>query len=512
MTKILLCLFLLPATLVAQNVTIADSGSYYYVVCDLASAGSRYQMGLELGQAIATAVPDFGQLVDSYLAERSGSNSTYNAWISRMEDIWPQVPQEFRDEVDGMIAGVMADTQNVRGDGKLSRGEIRLLNLFPDCARASQCAGLVIYGDRSASGRPMAARVLDWHSGNQNQLGQIQAVTFVLNGSQSVCLAGHLGFMGAVTGFNRDGLFAGILDSPTGTAYSSAGRRSYPMDIRQALEGFGDLASAAAFLADTAKHYAYNHLILLSDQVGGGVLENNFSGTGTNVRRALRRDTSALNPGIEWEYQGAVAAVNSFVLAGNHDNHTGVQFNTGRWSSFRSQVGLCGGEADWEELKLAASFDNGNGPGYEYTDIYNAGNHQIVCFRPDSMALEVAFKPKSGVLPSDPFFQRVPVAFDSSAGTGGQPVRTPLGRTGLRAFPNPCRGRAKVMLEGWAANATSVRLCDITGRRVKIRTDVKTAQDKTEIELDMAKLPRGVYLLTVVNGDIRQSAKLVKVE
>lgn len=508
--RVLFCLCLLPAALSAQNVNIADSGTYYYVVCDLAAAGSRYQMGLELGQGIAAAVTDFGQLVDSYLAERSGSNATYNAWLSRMNDIWPQVPQEFRDELDGLTEGVAAETLNVRGDGKLSRDEIRLLNLFPDCARTSQCAGLTVFGPGSASGNPMTARVLDWHSGSQNQLGQIQAVTFIKNGSRSVCLVGHLGFVGAVTGFNQDGLFAGILDSPTGAAYSSGGRRSYPMDIRYALEEYDNIDSAAEYLTDTSKHYAYNHLVLMSDQTGGGVLENNFSGSGTDMRRALRRDTSALNPGIEWEYPGAVAAVNSFALLGNHDNHTGAQFNTGRWSSFRSQVGLCGSEVDWEELKLAASFDNGNGPGYEYTDIYNAGNHQIVCFRPDSLVLEVAFKPKSGVLPDDPIFQRVAMAFDSGTGVAGP--HPPVGRKEIKVYPNPCRNLAKVSLAGHPATIGDINLYDVAGRLVRTLPAPNTGGDRAEAALDLKGLARGVYLLTAGKGSGRRSAKLVKVE
>lgn len=511
MARYLLCILMLPSTVLAQHVTIADSGTYYHVICDLASAGSRHQMGLELGQQIAAAVPEFGTLVDSYLAERSGSNSTYNAWIARMGDIWPQVPQEFRDEIDGMTEGVAAETLNVRGDGKLSRDEIRVLNLFPDCARTSQCAGLTVFGAGSSGGSTMTARLLDWHSGNQNQLGRVQAATFIQNGSRSVCLVGHLGFMGSVTGFNEDGLFCGILDSPTGTAYSSAGKRSYAMDIRIALEEFTSLDQAADYLSDTSKHYAYNHLVLLSDIGQGAVLENNFSGSGTDMRRAGRHDTSALNPGVDWEYPGTVAAVNSFVLYGNHDNHTGIQFNTGRWASFRSQLGAFG-QVDWEELKLIAGFDNGNGPGYEYTDIYNAGNHQIVCFRPDSMILEVAFKPKSGSLPADPFFQRVPVAFDSTAGTGSQPSPELAGRGGLQVFPNPCRERATVLLEAWAPKPASVRLYDINGRRVMTMVDAGTAKEKTGIDLDLAKLPRGVYLVMVVNGNIRQSAKLVKVE
>ncbi len=511
MARYLLCILMLPSIVLARHVTIADSGTYYHVVCDLASAGSRHQMGLELGQQIAAAAPEFGTLVDSYLAERSGSNSTYNAWIARMGDIWPQVPQEFRDEIDGMTEGVAAETMNVRGDGKLSRDEIRLLNLFPDCARTSQCAGLTVFGAGSASGSPMTARVLDWHSGNQNQLGQVQAATFIRNGSQSVCLVGHLGFMGAVTGFNEDGLFAGILDSPTGAAYSSSGKRSYAMDIRKSLENFGDMDSAAAWLADTSRHYAYNHLVLMSDRNGGGVLENNFSGSGTAMRRALRRDSSGLNPGVEWEHPGAVAAVNSFVLAGNHDNHTGVQFNTGRWASFRSQLGAFG-QVDWEELKLVAGFDNGNGPGYEYTDIYNAGNHQIVCFRPDSMILEVAFKPKSGVLPDDPIFQRVPASFDSSSGVGGRAVPEPAGRSRLLVYPNPCRDRVRIFLEGTGAGATDVRVYDVSGRRAGSLRHPSASACLAVIEMYVGHLSPGVYFVVSTDGNARRAVKIVKTE
>jgi hypothetical protein len=497
-----------------QHVTIADSGAYYHVVCDLAAAGSHHQMGLELGQQIAAAAPEFETLVDSYLAERSGSNSTYNAWIARMGDIWPQVPQELQDEIDGMTEGVAAETLNVRGDGKLSRDEIRVLNLFPDCARTSQCAGLVVFGTGSFSGHPMTARLLDWHSGNQNQLGQVQAVTFIQNGSRSVCLVGHLGFLGAVTGFNDDGLFAGILDSPTGTAYTSAGKRSYAMDIRRALETFEDMDSAAAYLSDTTKHYAYNHLVLMSDRSRGGVLENNFSGSGTDMHRDLRRDTSSLNPGIEWEYDGAVAAVNSFVLLGNHDNHTGYQFNTGRWSSFRNQVGLCGSGVDWEELKLIAGFDNGNGPGYEYTDIYNAGNHQIVCFRPDSMILEVAFKPKSGTLPNDPVFQRVSLAFDSAAGIAERPysLPRPVGRISLVAYPNPCRGRIWIKAGGMGHGLRPAAIYDVSGRRMAFIHPPAAAGGSMLFEYDAGNLSPGVYFLVMGEGAARQAVKIIKAE
>jgi hypothetical protein len=334
----------------------------------------------------------------------------------------------------------------------------------------------------------------------------IQAVTVIRNGSGSVCLVGHLGFMGAITGFNEDGLFAGILDSPTGTPYTSTGMRSYPMDLRRALETFSSMDQASAYLSDTARHYGYNHLVLLSDMEIGGVLENNFSGTGSGMRRALRSDTSTLNPGVDWEHQGAVAAVNSFVLLGNHDNHTGVPFNTGRWSSFRTLVGLYGGALDWDELKQLASFDNGNGPGYEYTDIYNVGNHQVVCFRPDSLLLEVAFKPRSGVLPGDPVFQRVPVDFDSSTGVSRPPDGP--GPTWLSVFPNPSRGPFKVALGGKGAGPWVVSVYDVAGKLVA-EYHAAGACAKNFLELGGVRLPQGAYFIRACSGPETHTARLL---
>jgi hypothetical protein len=63
-----------------------------------------------------------------------------------------------------------------------------------------------------------------------------------------------------------------------------------------------------------------------------------------------------------------------------------------------------------DELKLIASFDDDDGPGYNYDgDIYNSNTQQIVLFQPDNSHLEVAFRPKSGILPTDPVFEDIPL-------------------------------------------------------------------------------------------------------
>ncbi len=85
------------------------------------------------------------------------------------------------------------------------------------------------------------------------ELAQIQAVTTIKNGSMSVCTIGYLSVLGIITGFNDNGVFTGILDSPTGAAYSSSGKRSYIWDLRYALEHDSTAADVGAYMSDTSK-------------------------------------------------------------------------------------------------------------------------------------------------------------------------------------------------------------------------------------------------------------------
>jgi hypothetical protein len=469
----------------AQPVTVSDKGNYYEVIADYGTGVTPDSMGRALVAQVRQAVPEFESLVDSYLAERAGSNGVYNAWLARMADIRPQLMADHAAEIEGMASQVSAGTTNIRGDGKLSRDEIFLLNLFPDACRGSQCSGLSVYGPRSSTGRPMTARLLDWSDGSSHQLSQIQAVTTIKNGEHSVCLIGYLGFLGTLTGFNDDGLFAGILDSPSGAAYSSAGRRSYSFDIRTALENLGSITDAADYLSDTAKHYAYNHLVLMADSLSGGVLENNFSGSGSAMHRALRRDTSSLNPGVSWGHANAVAVVNSFALAGNHDNHTPYWQNYGRWESFVNQLASCGDTLDWNELKLIAGFDNGNGPGSEYGDIYVSSNQQIVLFRPDSMRLEVAFRPRSGVLPADPAFEQIAVHIGPYAGVAAEsrPGKAQP-RIALRLAPNPFRSASTLSYQTRTRGAVTLRIYNIGGQLVRTLVDARQGAGRHAVSWD----------------------------
>jgi hypothetical protein len=391
----------------ADAVKVTNKGAYYDVVMDYGSGLPPRQMGQALGEKIKQTMPEYEALVDSYLLEiTANKEEVYQEFLRRANVIKAQIEPAFREEIEGLASKFSGGTVNARGDKKLSRDEVFLLNLIPDAARGSMCSTLAVFGARSETKKTMLERTLDWPDGSQHQAAKIQAVTTIRNGKKSVCLIGYLGFLGAITGFNDEGIFAGILDSSTGTPYAAEGKRSYPMDIRWALETKTTLNAVADVLKDPARKYTYNHLIVLADKDTAKVLENNMNGL-----RALRSDTSELNKGPGWGFSNAVGAVNAFMLKGNTENFH--PYDTPRWTSMKNELKAKGDVVTYKGLKEVASFcPSRQGPGPQTRgDLYNSMTQQIILFQPADMSLEVFFCPKNGPLPSVPTFLPVTVKF-----------------------------------------------------------------------------------------------------
>ncbi|MBD3372347.1 MAG: hypothetical protein GF403_06470 [Candidatus Coatesbacteria bacterium] len=365
-----------------EAVSITDNGTHYAVTLDYASGLSPREMGEAYGAAILEAAPNFEADLDAYIAYLS-LQFDYDEGMRRVGELKDQIPADYREEIEGLGAAMSADA-DVPGDGLLSPNEVYALNLLSDIRRTCQCSGLGVYGSASDEGGPLVARLLDWDGGGL--LSRFHAVVTIRKDVGSVCLIGYLGHLGAITAVDDDGVFAGVLDSPTGRPYEVEGRRSYVLDLRYALETCDNLDDVAAHLADGSRDYCYNHNILLADTDGVAVLENNFSGWGDNMHRALRYDDSALNAGVEWNHDDATAVVNSFVLKGNHDNHTDAPWNTVRWQYFSQAIDDNGPTIDRLELKSIAT-----------GDVYNPGNCQhLTVFEPQTLELEVMFKPVGG--------------------------------------------------------------------------------------------------------------------
>lgn len=394
-------------------VTITDKGNYFDVVLDFTGGLSHKLIGEEFARGILQVVPDYETLVDSYIAQTCSKNQ-YRNDIFRVEDLRPQLNQDFKDEIDGMADVFSGGDKNERKDNKVSKDEIYIFNLFPDIARGTQCCFVSVFGSRSETHSTITGRNLDWFGGNMNELPGIQAIITFKYTDKKICSIGYLGFMGIITGFNDKKVFAAILDSQTGEPYNSQGKRSYPMDIRFALENTGTLNEAVGIMKDPGKHYATNHIIAFSDPCRSVVLENNFSGIGVDnkrVQRAVRTTDSLLNKGITWGIGDALGCVNSFVLYGNYDNHSSNKYNTKRWKNMKEQLLAAGPSVDQEGIKKVITSNHGSpGTFSESGDLYNRMTLQMILFQPESLTLEVFFHPRYSLKnPIIPVFEKIPV-------------------------------------------------------------------------------------------------------
>jgi hypothetical protein len=397
----------------SESVSIADKGNYYEVVLDFESGASHRDIGRAYGLKIKEMIPGFESMIDSYISEMTIVSPVYQFLLARVEMIKPQLDPDYCEELDGLASAFTGSIMDFMNDGRISKNEAYMLNLMGDVWRMSECSGIGVFGARSETGKNITARLFDFAGGSENQLGKIPSVTFIKNREKSVCLIGYLGFLSTISGFNSHKVWAAVNDCQTGSyTYNAQGKRSYMFDLRYALENYQTLDEAAGFLMKDENKYTVNHLIFFSDPNESAVLENNFSGSGSAMRRALRRWNSELNDGASWNVSNASAAVNSFVLRGNSDNHVDHPFNAMRWKSIEDQLLSKGDNVSFDELRDVATFFNGDAPDrQDEGDIYNIATQTIILFEPETLRLEIFFRPTSGDLPLIPTFDRIDVEF-----------------------------------------------------------------------------------------------------
>ena len=396
-----------------NGVTITDKGNYFDVSLDFTKGLSHKEIGKEFAKGILSVVPDYEALVDSYIAENL-FKSEYKEAFWRVDDVKTQIDKEYREEIEGMSEVFSGGDKNIRGDNKISKDEFYLFNLFLDVIRSTQCSFVSVFGSKSATDKTITGRILDWYGGNKNQLPRIQAVITIKNTNGSICSIGYMGFMGIITGFNDRKIFAAVQESTSGAAYSSIGKRSYPLDLRYALENTKDMEKTIEFMQDEKKQYAVNHLIVFSDPNESKVLENNFSGRGTGaarVKRAVRTDESRLNKGVTWGIKDAVASVNSFILEGSTDNHTRNKYNTRRWKYITEQLSDTKSEFSPEDIKKIMTYTKGSPRALLDTRyLYTKATLSMTVFQPDTLSLEVYFFPRNTLkVPDEPTFEKISV-------------------------------------------------------------------------------------------------------
>jgi hypothetical protein len=396
-----------------KPVTIENvENKYYKITIDYNSGIGHKEMGQLLGKEIKARIPNFQKNADDYIkgALRGESVTSY---ISYSKLITKNLQKEYLDEIDGLSETVSDVDKDIAGDGKLSKNELYLLNCIADFnISPDACSAISVYGEDSVDGKNITGRNLDWVA--SESLKSLSAVTVIKQGDKSICSIGFVGYMGIISGFSKNKVFASILNSPYAMPYKYDNIRSYPFDIRYALENSNSLDSVGDFMTDSSHDYFRDHLIFLSDPNTGKVVENNLRASAMDKKRALRTGVSELNEGTVWGVKDSVACVNTFALKGNA-NAMASPSNSKRWESFKNLMTESTSPMDMNGVKKIMSYTNpsNNLPGRSSDgSIYNTGTVQSIIFKPSDFKLEVAFAPRGKALPVTPDYLSIPVDFN----------------------------------------------------------------------------------------------------
>lgn len=364
------------------------------------------EIGVELGNSIKAQFPDIELKLDGYLAYFFGliasdtgipAQTLFDSFaVPRINAIKPNIDKRYRDEVNALASGLALSNSDSIGDGHLSSNEIWALELVADIARETNCSGFGVFGNYASTDSPVVGRNLDWHT--NEGMRSLQAITVYHYDDRTFVNIGFAGFAGVLTGFNSDGLFAGILDSPMDDDYPHppSGKRSYVFDLRNALESYTTISGAANALY--SKPYAFSHNILFADTTDVQVLEHPQGAYGQ-----LRTAQSQLNNDISWGKSNQIAVVNFFVLEGYSNQR--YPFNTIRWNRLREL-------ATFNTSQKAAANDIKSimldTTSYPYS-IFSASTVQSMVFVPVERKLFLYRVPASGIHHPTPTMNEVSI-------------------------------------------------------------------------------------------------------
>lgn len=402
-----------------EAVTISDRGSHYYLTVDYTGGMSHYEAGRLIGAALQKGVEGFEKRFDEFIAltaknygypETPGGTPEehYRLFMERVADLKPLLPHSIRDEIEGVSSTLSGGVNDVMGDGLLSVNEYYFINLIVETSENSECCAISAYGGSSSTGSTITARVMDWYiDTGKKEIEHLFGITEYRYKGFTLHSIGVIGHLGMITGIKSSGIYGAILFSRNNTPYSSAGKYSYSMELRYAMENFKSSEDIAEYMKAPERNYTMNHNIFLSDNIKSIVLENDLQG-GPSSERQIRRDSSKLNRGVQWGFNSRIACVNSFILSGNDDNHTTVPGNQNRWLAVLKLMREKTNPLSYDDIKSVITYFPGEKPGdFDAGGLYTRWSKQVMIFQPSEMTLDIFFSPKTGELPAEPVFERI---------------------------------------------------------------------------------------------------------
>ena len=318
--------------------------SYYDVTLDL-TQGDHYAAGKAYAETALLAVPDYEAFIDRYINELIGqtfrktqNTGTGEAISRRIRDLTAALPADYMAELEGFAAPFHGGKTGFSNDGKLTDEEAMLLHLVPDVLRNTACSALTADGSRTASGKRLTARVLEWDLGRNNLMCSAHCVLHLKNGTSSLTSVTSLGLLDVITGINQDGVFAAVLDVGTmDVLYDSTGRESYTFAVREGLETCRTAKKFGDYIIRRAPSFPYSHNVFITDENDAFVAENCTAPE--EGKPILRDENTKLCDGITWNTPGCLCAVNAYAADGNQSHFMQNAENIGRWVKYDNLFG-----------------------------------------------------------------------------------------------------------------------------------------------------------------------------
>ena len=383
--------------------------SYYDVTLDY-EKGSRAEVGLAYGTLIREEIPGFIETMEPYLFEniRVAYNSKYSTEVieKRSATLLEGMRPEFREEICGFAEGISGGAHGIAEDGILSYEEAILIQMIPDALRPTCCSALSLWGSKTVTGDRITLRNLEWNLGSGNQMGKVNAVTHMKNGSRSLTAISILGLLDIISGINDDGVFSAILDvgSVQNEAYIYEGKKCYTMELCYALEEFSTARELGEFMVGESGDFTWCHNLIISDKNDSFCAEDCVSqvaekGMGRSV---LRDCNTPLISGLSWDSADSLCIVNSFAAEGNQDGFTGSPTNIVRFFKYNKWVQ----EKDQfspKDVKDLITQEVVNQ--FDVVNCHGDGSAQLILVDYHTGTVQVAFAGESGVMDKPDFIE-----------------------------------------------------------------------------------------------------------
>ena len=285
----------------------------------------RHTMRAELYYKTKARIPEFEQLGDRNLAATTDQTTFDYVMLPRAEKILENLPEKYKTRLNTLKA--FLGDEDIIGDDELSYNEAIVSNLMADIGRSTNCSSFGVFDNYSSLNSPIVGRNFDW--GSNEYMRALQAITVLEDSSKIGVSIGFTGISSVTTGFNSDGLFVAMHDSPIGNAYPGAdGKRSYGFDLTYVLETCSTIDEAKNFLYNKAYTYSYN--ILLADESSVQILEHPEGQNGQ-----LRSYDSPLRPELTWGATNQIGVVNCFALQASPANSASYFYSSTRWNRLK---------------------------------------------------------------------------------------------------------------------------------------------------------------------------------